>query len=186
MAVDLGSTIPVQFMGVTVQIPIPAQHVTKVGTWTGVNDDTTRLPSELAPEGRKAFWNLLGNLQLIPDPDKVIFLVGLIENDDANPESVRVAVEAFMMGNLVSNLTLTRDQLVATLIESMNGAIYGARAAGVTFPFNTDDPIGTVQELRIYPVDLEYAYRNGSISTNSLRFYGDDALYEITFQISTT
>jgi hypothetical protein len=186
MAVDLNATVPVLFNGAKFQIPIPAQRVTKIGTWTDVNDGTTRLSSELAAEDRRAFWNLNGSLQLIPDPNKVIILVGLMENDDADPNGVRSTDNGLMTGNLVSNLTLTRAQLVTSLINSMNGAMSAARLAGASFPFNGDDPIGSVQELTIDMGTLQDAYQDGSTSTTSLRFAGDDALYEVTFTISTT
>lgn len=185
LAVDLSSTLSLSVGGKTVSVPLPSLHVTRVGPWEDVDDGETHSVFELAPADRQPFWDLTGTLKLT-DPAKTIFLVTLMENDDADPESIRTTVTGIMAGNLFSNPTLNRDTLASMLRGALDGAINTARGAGATFPFNFDDQIGSTQELRISAADIATASKNGSTELFLSEFNGDGASYSIIFTMSTS
>jgi hypothetical protein len=118
---------------------------------------------------------------VITNPANLIFLVGLMENDDAKPDAVRAGVDAYMTGNLFSEpTTQKRSVLVKELLDAFSGALHSPAAAGPTFPFNMDDVIGPVQELQITALDLGWAAHRGSWEKR-LTFNGDGARYQVDF-----
>jgi hypothetical protein len=184
LAVDMTSTITINSGGKDGSVTFPNLRVTRVGPWDDVDEGETHSVAELDSDSRRSFWNLTGDLQLT-DPLKTIFLVALMENDNAEPESVRTVVQGILTGNLFSNMSLTRDALAHALSGAMDAAIATGRGAGATFPFNFDDQIGGTQLLNITDVDIDRATRNGSTG-RLLTFSGDDAFYEVSFIISTS
>lgn len=185
LAVDLTSHLSISVGGTSVQIPLPSLHVTRVGPWDDVDNGETRWAGELARADARPFWDATGNLKFIAVPSDVILLIALMENDDANPDSVRTTVEGILTGTLHSNPGRTRAQLVNAMVIGMNSAIDTARGAGSTFPFNFDDQIGSTQELLLTSVELAQASQLDKIE-RTLQFAGDDAKYDVIFTISSS
>jgi hypothetical protein len=179
--VDLKSPMTISLGGKSATVPIPRAKVTLTGPWPGVSSGEYGSVNELPANHRRAFWNTIGKPAPITNPDNVIFLVGLMENDDADPDGVRAAVGAAMSGNLASEpANLDRATLVKELKNDYNGALKAAAPAGLSLPANTDDVIGGCQELRLTTLDLGWVAHQGSWS-KSLNFAGEGARYRVDF-----
>lgn len=179
--IDLKAPMTISIGGKSATVPIPRAKVTLTGPWPGVSSGEYGSAGELPADHRRAFWNTIGKPGLITNPDNVIFLVGLMENDDANPDGVRALVGAAMSGNLASEPSnLSRATLVQELKTDYNGALKAAAPAGLSVPANTDDVIGGCQELRLTALDLGWVTHSGSWG-KSLNFAGEGARYRVDF-----
>ncbi|AKJ07019.1 hypothetical protein ATI61_10519 [Archangium gephyra] len=154
---------------------LPSPKVVLVGPLSGVDAKETH------PAPANILWGINGAPATIPNPDDIILLVAMLENDNAPPASVRTAVEVAMGPILALNLTSigNRAEFVARLSNGMQGAIQTAVKLGLPDP---DDQIGTVQELRISRLDVAKAFHFGN-TTLDLTFKGDDSHFKVNFQL---
>ena len=177
-AVNLKAKMPIKLGAASATIAIPAQRVGLTGPWDDVDAGEHHSASELPAVHRRAFWGINGKAALISNPDDVVFLVGLMENDDASADGVRSAVDAQITGNLFGESTSNRATLVNDLKQAFEDAMAGSRPAGLTFAFNPDDVLGHAQELRITTLDLGWVAHKGTWS-RSFDFAGDGGRYRV-------
>lgn len=136
-------------------------------------------------ESHTAPANVLWGVDNVPrpitNPDDVILLVALLEQDSTGAQSVRTTVE-LQMGILIAlNLLIlgNREEFVSRMLIGMQGAIKTAVKVGQP---NPDDPIGPVKELRLSRLDVAQAFHSGSKSL-MLPFKGDGANYQVFFKL---
>jgi hypothetical protein len=172
--IDLAHTVKVQGF----PIPLPAFEVFlhgpfedfKKGSTQSVHSSVDLLPS---------FWDVAGKPSPLPDPDKAIFIVSLMENDDGHPESLRTIVKGVVGSSVFGSLGFDRATLVAKILQDVNGALDTPTGAP-----NFDDKIGSPQELRFSSEELRQA-ASGQLVTKSLTFEGDGGRYALTFVART-
>ncbi len=115
----------------------------------------------------------------LTDPDKAIFIVSLMENDDGDTEALRGVVKGVVGGSVLGSISLDRAGKVAALINDVNSAMGTPTGAP-----NFDEKIGAPQELRFSPEELAQAEAGQTVS-QSLAFAGDGGHYTLTFQART-
>lgn len=116
----------------------PPMHCVLVGPWQGMRAGSTRAADPNSP----AFWNLDGRPKIVSNPHDVIFLIGVVENDGASPDAVRVGVQAALEANLVLDHRLAYEVLADSLAGAMRGALDAVAGIGVApGHLNFDDPI---------------------------------------------
>ncbi|MFL6129098.1 MAG: hypothetical protein ACJ73E_08525 [Mycobacteriales bacterium] len=123
----------------------------------------------------QSFWGLAGEERALDNPDDAVFLVGLMENDDGNPENLRGIVGSSISAALAATLGFSRPQLVDRLLREMNSAL----STVTGFP-NTDDRVGFPVELRFTPADVALA-ETGNPARQVLRVQGDGGDYSLVF-----
>ena len=142
--------------GVPIGTAVPQVHVVKVGPWAGVAAGETHYVSELPAASRRDFWDLDADPRVIAQPQDVIFLAAVVENDGSSPDAIRGAVETNLNGTKWNNLNRDYDTLVDTMSSSMAAAIDTARIAGLSpAHLNADDRIGPVRHVRLTDADLD-------------------------------
>ena len=126
-------------------------------------------------------WGIKGKPAPILDPNDIIILVAVMENDSSSPDSVVTAVDS----NLAAKLQIyrangfSRAKIVEKLITDMNGAIDLAILSG---GLDKDERLGPAKEFQLTAQDLEQA-RNGSTVFKTRAFYGDDAIYKVRLDL---
>lgn len=187
---EVGSDEPyVLVVGVNLKPLVPNVEAVLYGAWddvdTGETHGTMPLPPDFDPNvfdaipvvWRKPFWGLNGQPVAINDPDDVIFLVALMENDDGKPQAARGLVKSAVVASLASSRQEKRRAVrIQKLIADMNSAL--ALPTGAP---NFDDQIGSVQELQLTSQDLSLA--STGVHTKSLRFAGDGGKYDVVFEL---
>ena len=126
------------------------------------------------------FGGVTGNPAPLSDPDQVIFVVALMENDSGKPETLKGIVKGIVGGSVLGSLTLDRTNKVNALIRDVNSAMGTPTGAP-----NFDDKVGLPQELRFSREELAQAESGESI-TKTLNFNGDGGRYELTFVARST
>lgn len=175
-------------------INLPKVVTNKFGPWgdvdTGENRSTFEPPDGMTDAAvdslrltqiiRKPVWGLNGKPMPISNPDKLFILVGMMEHDDGNPNTVRTAVQTALSGAAAGYASsgLSRNDLAERMRKDMAGAI----DLGTLHPFNSDDRIGGVQELRITAANLREARQRGSIMKR-LVFRNSTTRYRVSFRI---
>ena len=134
-AVNLASTVNVAGF----PLPIPAFEVVRYGPF----DDVDQGETHATPGDAQFFSGLNGASATLTNPDDVIFVAGLMENDDGDPENLRGIVKGVVGGSVFRSLTFNRNDKVSKLINDVNSAL-----ATVTGAPNFDDQVGFPQELR--------------------------------------
>lgn len=127
-------------------------------------------------------WGTNGAAAPMPNPDNVIVIVALMENDASDANTVRETVQAMLWGSLTAYVSAGwgRAAIAAQLIEDMKGALaIGAAPGGI----NPDDRIGNPRELRITAQDRTTAH-NGTTVVKTLTFRGGGADYRADFRFS--
>ena len=84
---DMTNSVNLGVVGFT----LPAIDVFKYGPWLGVNEGETQYASHLS--SNPAFWDLDSDPRPIAEPQDVIFLVAMCENDASSPDSIRGGVK---------------------------------------------------------------------------------------------
>src|SRR4051812_21464396 len=74
ITVDLASSVSIAGF----PVPLPAFDVVRYGPFEDVDDGETHF----APGIAQSFWSITGRPTALADPDQVIFVVALMENDD--------------------------------------------------------------------------------------------------------
>jgi hypothetical protein len=126
-------------------------------------------------------WGIKGKPAPIINPNDIIILAAVIENDSSSPDSVVSAVDTALAAKLQIYRAngFSRAKIVEKLITDMNGAI---DAAFLTGGLDKDERLGTAKEFQLTSQDLEQA-RNGSTVFRTRAFYGDDAIYKVRIDI---
>jgi hypothetical protein len=167
-AVNLASTVPVAGF----PVPLPAFEVVKYGSFEDVDEDETHF----APGISQSFWSLTNAPATLNDPDNVIFIVALMENDNGDPEALRGIVKGIVGGSVLGSLSFDRNNKVIKLISDVNSALGTPTGAP-----NFDDKVGVPQELRFTREELIQA-ESGRPVSKSLVFNGDGGSYTLTFE----
>ena len=183
---EVGAEQPyVLVTGVNLKALVPSVEVTRYGPWTDVDEGETMttipIPAALGLDPalqdtlgifRRPFWGLDGKPASIADPEDVIFLVSMMENDDGNYNAARTIVKGAAVSSLAASLSFSRSDRVAKLIKDINGAL--EIPTGI---MNFDDRVGSTQELRLSKKLLNV---NGHKQSKRLTFNGGGGRYEVS------
>jgi hypothetical protein len=148
---------------------VPNSRAYLYGPFQDVDDQETHF------SGFQSIWGLNGEERALPNPDGVIFIVSLIENDDGDTENLRGIIALAATGALSATIGASRATRVSRLLQDINSAM-GTVTGGPNF----DDKIG-VQELSITPGDIDLA-ETGNPAFRALRFQGAGVDYTTTFK----
>ncbi|MGW2617022.1 hypothetical protein ACWCZB_19715, partial [Streptomyces sp. NPDC001500] len=165
-AVNLASSVSVAGF----PVPLPAFDVVRYG-FDDVDDEETHD----APGSSLSFWGINGLPAPLTDPENAIFVVGLMENDDGDPEALRGVVKGVVGGSVLGSLTASREDKVAALIRDIDSAMGTPTGAP-----NFDDKIG-IRELRFSADELRRAEAGEAVRA-SIDINGDGGRYELTFE----
>ncbi|MET9423355.1 hypothetical protein ABZY06_21930 [Streptomyces sp. NPDC006540] len=151
---------------------------------------------DLKPAPANELWNLDGRPAPMPNPARTLFMVALLENDNADPTQVTNQARTLLQGTLVGAWTNANNRTdldepgrfefyVTTGRAAFESAIDTAR--GFSPPgavLDPDDKLGSPQILRFTP-DEHQRVLNHAPSTihRTLKFSGDDASYDLTFTL---
>ena len=85
-------------------IPLPAFEVVRIGLSRVLGERRNRpiLLRNLLP----SFWGVNGIPATLTDPDKAIFIVSLMENDDGATEALRGVVKGVVGGSVLGSISL--------------------------------------------------------------------------------
>ncbi|MCW2558708.1 MAG: hypothetical protein JWP55_2672 [Mycobacterium sp.] len=165
--INLASTVNVAGF----PVPLPAFEVVRYGF-----DDVDEGETHQAPGASVPIWGINGQLGgQLANPDNVIFAVGLMENDDGDPEAMRGIVKGIVGGSVLGSLTAPRDDKVSALLNDINSAMGTPTGAP-----NFDDRVG-VAELRFTAEELQRAEHN-EVVQRSIDINGDGGRYRLTFE----
>ena len=119
----------------------------------------------------------------IANPNDLVILAAVVENDSSNPDSVTSTVESVMLpgllGALGANPPKTRAQMVAGLKTDMYGGLgLGAASGGIN-----QDEYSHPKELTL-TADLLDQARHGVAPGKALMFSFDDGQYLIRFKFT--
>ncbi len=167
-AVNLASTVSVAGF----PVPLPAFEIVRYGPFEDMDEDETHSAAGSA----QSFWGLTGVPATLNNPDDVIFVVGLMENDDGRPEALRGIVKGIVGGSVFGSLTFDRSNKVTKLLNDVNSAL-GTPTGGPSF----DEKVGFPQELRFSREELARA-ESGQAVLKTLQFNGDGGEYRVTFE----
>ncbi len=126
--------------------------------------------------GSPPFWSLDNTSpKSLSDPNDVIFVGTMMENDDGDPTAKRTLVKAAAVSSIGASNGMSRANRVRKLVADINGAVGIPTGAP-----NFDDRIKT-QELRFTREDL----RLGAIKSHvrDFHFRGDGGHYVARFEI---
>ena len=166
--VDLAASVSVAGF----PVPLPAFDVVRYGPFEDVDEGETHS----APGISQSFWGVTGRPATLDNPEQVIFVVALMENDDGDPEALRGIVKGIVGGSVLGTLSLNRTDKVTALIRDVNSALGTPTGAP-----NFDDKVGDPQELRFSREELIQA-ESGQTVSKTLAFEGDGGRYALTFE----
>lgn len=153
-----------------IPIPIPAVEVFRIGPFGDVDGaETHSLPEP------QFIWGVSRKPAPLPDPAQAIIAVGLMEQDDGRPESLRGIVKGIVSSSVFNSLSLDRPGKVANFLRDMNSALR-TPTGGPSF----DEQVGGPQELQFTADELRRAEAGEKIVKN-LVFRGDGGHYTVTF-----
>jgi Alpha-L-arabinofuranosidase B (ABFB) domain len=135
--------------------------------------ETHNLPSA------RIIWGVTGKPTSLGNPDDMIAVIALMENDDGDPNVLRGVVKGSAVSSLSSTSGLDRATRVAKLISDINSVLRTPTGAP-----NFDDPIGPPQELRFTFDELRRANAGERVLKN-LIYRGDGGHYTLTFGASS-
>ncbi|MFK7996954.1 MAG: RICIN domain-containing protein [Granulosicoccus sp.] len=164
--VDYSSLITVAGLSV----PIPNFEVVRYGPFSDVDKGETHRVSPDAP----SFWGIANSPVALTDPDSVIFIVSVMENDDGDAEAKRSVVKGIIAGSVFGSLSLSRDEQATKLINDIDAAL-GIPTGAPSF----DERIGRSQRLRFSVEELMLANFPFGVE-KPLRFVGDGGVYDVT------
>jgi uncharacterized protein with LGFP repeats len=150
---------------------IPAFDVVRYGPW----DDVDAGETHFAPGISQSFWGLNGAAAPFANPDQSVFVVSLMENDDASAEAKRGVVKGGVAASVAGSLALSRPDKVAKLLGDINAAME-LPTGGPNF----DELIGGPQELRFSADELGWAEAGGD-AVREMAFAGDGGRYTLWF-----
>jgi hypothetical protein len=178
-AIDLSRkvTIPGQ-----PSVIIPSVKTVRVGPFTNSVDTGQQVP--IVPAA--VCWGVDDSPEPVKSLDDFIILVAMMEHDDTNVNVVRSVVNLVITTSALANASaMPRAKLVKELATEMKGAIASANA---TQPFNSDELIGHVSELRLTDAQFKSLGANKKVKLDhALPFkkdeFGDDVTYKLTFAV---
>src|SRR5690606_16687034 len=95
-AVNLASSVNIAGF----PVPLPDFDVVRYGF-----DDVDEGETHDGPGTARSFWGINGLPTPLTNPDDAIFIVGLMENDDGDPEATRGVVKGVVGGSVLGSLT---------------------------------------------------------------------------------
>jgi hypothetical protein len=155
--------------------PVPDARAFKIGRFLDV-DSGDRV------NGSVNVWDTNGNAQRINDPNSVIILVAMMEEDSTGADLVRTTVQTAMPAIVATNLAAAAtdpEVFRVRLMEGMAGIIQGVAKAAIG---SQDDRIGAIQQIRLTRDILNRVRRFGSHRFD-LNFNSASARYTATFQL---
>ena len=168
-AVDLKATLSIG----NVDIPFPAFDVVRYGPFEDVDAGETHF----APGIAHSFWGLADTPAALEDPDRVIFVVALMEHDAGRPGTLQGIVKGIVGGSVLGSFTLGRERQVTLLIRDVASALGTPSGPSA----DQDNPVGNPQELRFTRQELAVAEAGRTVS-KSLVFAGEGGRYTLTFE----
>lgn len=167
---------------------VPSAATVRYGPWNDVDQGELlhTMPLAIAPpieiEGvplQVNFWGLNGKAKVIQEPEDVIILMAMVENDNGKPSGVRTGLHAILFAALMSyiNADMNYQTVVKKLKKDMQDTLKGPLAIGV---LNNDDLIA-VQEVRLQHADLQ-AVKHG-IRVKNILFNGDGGSYRVRVEM---
>ena len=164
-------------------VNIPAAATVRYGPWGDVDkgelvSTTLKLGGKTILEA-KNFWGLDGKAHELSDMNDVIFIVGLMENDDAGAGGIREGLHAQLFASISSyaNAGMSRADMVSKLKHDMKDVLKGVTVTGIP---NNDDLVG-VAELRFSNAALQNAAHATQIET--MEIAGDGGKYRLRFEM---
>ena len=183
-------------------ITIPSAATTVTGPWNDADagetletlpilpilprDSWNKFEAAMGQVLRKPCWAFDGGLAVIQDPDDVIILAAVVEEDSRGHESLRGIVHGLMFASVtalindVVNGQMSRATMIARLREDMESAIEAGRKTSVP---DFSDKVGKVQELRLTDEDLDVAGHGTRIRRLSFGAGGDEGGYRVRFEL---
>lgn len=167
---------------------------TTMHAWTDADEGellTTVMADDVPDAAKKALkpfisfsefcWGPDGQPAEVNDPDDLVILAGMMENDDGSPSAARSLVNGLMSGSLANMIgaDLTRAEKVERLKKDMSGALEQARMTGAP---NFDDRVGGVLEVRLTASDLDKA-ETKTVRKNITFDGGDEGSYRVGFDL---
>lgn len=134
-------------------------------------------------------WGLNGKPAPMANPDNVIILAAVVENDESRIDTVTSIVQTKLFANLTAYNNPDRATLVKKLIKDMHHAIaLGEMACGVRgvtlwlsqLGINQDERVGKPKELRLTWDDVMNAHNNIWVP-KVLEIKGDGCHYRLHF-----
>jgi len=135
-------------------------------------------------------WGLNNKPRALPNPEDVIFLVAMMENDNSSHTVVRDTVDAMTIVRLVNLLGagFDRADIVNELRQTMFGALNTGALAGAgsaTEALNIDERLGYPTELTLTLQDRIALLQGVSSVNKEMTFEGSDGKYKLYFRIGT-
>jgi hypothetical protein len=118
-----------------------------------VSEGETSYASHLA--SNPAFWDLDSDPRPIADPQDVIFLVAMCENDGSSPDSIRGGVRTALLAARTTNTNQDYADYVRVMISNMTGAIESLRVEGLDPLHLNEDELFGVKQLSLTSGDLD-------------------------------
>ena len=150
--------------------PTPNVDVTRYGPWEDVAKGESRHTD------RRLFWPIGSTPAAITNPDDVIFVVSVMENDDGEPEAARGLAKVAAVTSLAGSVGLSRSDRIRRLINDINSALEVPTGAP-----NFDDRVGTSQEFRLNTGLLNVI---GGNRKEKMVFVGDGGKYKVYLELS--
>ena len=173
-----------QIKSVANVVNVPAASTTIYGPWSNV-DKGDLVQSALVIGGKTILpaqncWGLNGKPQELANADEAIFIVALMENDDADTGGIRAGTHAQMFASITSyaNAGMSRADMVGKLKHDMKDVLRGITVTGIP---NSDDLVG-VAELSFSNTDLQEAATQTVVKNIVLK--GDGGEYRLRFEMS--
>lgn len=167
-------------------VTIPSAQTVMYGPWEDVDKGdlvtTNRIqfgpPLKLLPPAN--FWGINGHAEEMASHDDAIFIVALMENDDAEPGGIRAATHAQMFASITSyaNANMTHSAMVSRLKNDMRDILKGIIVTGIP---SGDDLIG-VSEVRFDADALQKV--NTAVQVKNIELAGDGGKYRLRFEMS--
>jgi hypothetical protein len=155
--------------------PQPQFDVVRYGPF----GDVDAREEHFAPGMQLSFWGLGDRSPPadLSDPEKAIFVVAPMENDNGNTEVLRGVVKGTVAASLAGSAGMNRPEIVSHLIRDIGAVLRTPTSVGL----NLDDQIGPPWELRFSAQELRDAEAGRTVS-KPVRFQGDGGDYTFTFE----
>ena len=187
LSIDVGSRT---LDGLVARASPPPLQLFRVGPMEDIDKD------DLKPAPANQLWNLDGNPAPMPNPARTLFMVSLLENDNADPAQVVNQARTLLQGSLLGAWTnaINRSDLdeprrfefyATSARTAFEAAIDTARSFSPPGAIlDPDDKIGPPQILRFTPEEHRQVLSHSpSTIERTLHFEGDDASYDLIFML---